>query len=308
MACRGWLPSVRVALLGAADPRLIRMPGFVSLPGQAELKAGGFVAVELPEQDCLLRRLELPLSSDEDLRSAIQLEVETASPFPPEETRWGWRAQLQPDGGQHVTIAISSRALVQRALDTQRQRTPGLPPELEVWAPAGDGHVVLEGFEGPRSAAVSRATRRYVVASAAACVLAVLLAATPLLQKRLQVVQANYYLAAVSERAAPVLRIRDELGKLRDVAEALAPRMAPHANPIGILERITEALPDGAWLDHIEYTSTGVKLGGSADDAVALLQSFQAQPTFNNVRTLSPIVRQPRSGKDQFVFELGVIR
>ena len=299
------LPSVLVRVVRDQGVSLIRVPGFVP-----EMKAGAaaartFVALELPEGAYLTRRLDLPEATHQELLSAVRLEVEATSPFPPQETLWGWDARTTESGGRIAHIAITARHLAQRAVDAHAGRAGAGQANPELWVPVDGGYAVLQGFgEAPRLAAQRRQMRGYALTLGAALLFAVLLALTPLAQKRLQVLQANTYQVAVNERAAPVLRQRDELSRLAALKDALAPRVEGGPDIMQLLDRVSAILPDGAWLDHLEYTPAGLRMGGRADDAAALLQALQRQPAFSNVRAMSPIVREPRSGKDMFVFEL----
>lgn len=304
LAYRRLLPSVLVRVLRETGEVVVRVPGYVPEAAAAPAAAArAFVALELPASACLVRRLELPEATDQELLSAVRLEVEASSPFPPDETLWGWDARTTVSGGRIAHVAITARHLAQRALDAHAGRADGATPEL--WVPLEGGYAVLQGFgEKSRLAAQRRQMRGFALTLGAALLLAVLLALTPLAQKRLQVLQANMYQVAVNERAAPVLRQRDELTRLAALKDALAPRVEGGPDVMVLLDRVSAILPDGAWLDHLEYTPGGLRMGGRADDAAALLQALQRQSGFNNVRAMSPIVREPRSGKDMFVFEM----
>lgn len=305
LAHRRVLPSVLVRVVREKGELLVRVPGFVPETAAAPAVARAFVALELPEGAYLTRRLELPEATRQELQSAVRLEVEASSPFPPADTLWGWDARTTGSGGRIAHIAITARHLAQRALDAHAGRAGAGDATPELWVPLEGGYAVLQGFgEAPRLAAQRRQTRGFALTVGVAVLFALLLALTPLAQKRLQVLQANAYQVAVNERAAPVLRLRDELGRLTTLKDALAPRIESRPDIMALLDRVSAILPDDAWIDHLEYTVTGVRFGGRANDASALLQALQGQAVFTNVRSASSIVRDPRSGKDIFVFEM----
>lgn len=306
LAYRRVLPSVLVRVIRDKSEILVRVPGFVPETSATPAAAArAFVALELPEGAYLTRRLELPEATQQELHSAVRLEVEATSPFPPDDTLWGWDARTTASGGRIAHIAITARHLTRRALEAYSERAGAGGATPELWVPLECGYAVLQGFgEAPRLAAQRRQLRGFALTLGAAMLFAVLLALTPLVQKRLQVLQANAYQVAVNERAAPVLRQRDELTRLSALKDALAPRVEGGPDVMVLLDRVSAILPDGAWLDHLEYTPAGLRMGGRADDAAALLQALQRQSGFTNVRAMSPIVREPRSGKDMFVFEL----
>ena len=299
---RRWLAGQSVRLASSDGQRTLVMPGFTPLPPGAPL-VDAFDAVLLPTDAVLERHLRLSARiTGENLLAALRLEVETVSPFPPEETRWGWKT-LSCDGTQqHILLAIASAQHIQRHLEAQNRATSPAP---EVWASIGTGYVILRGFgEARRAQAQRRSLQRTGALAALAVLLVCVLLLTPALSARQQTVAANRLVGALTQQAAPELKLREELTALHGLQESLHQHFDGQADLPALLDRLTAATPDTVWLARLEYTPDGLKLTGFADDAGAYLKILQAQNGFRNVRIPSSIVRDARTKKERFDIQL----
>lgn len=302
---RRLLPADRVMLVGEGGASTWRVPGF-ERDAQAATHPGGaaFVAVEVPEGNFLERRLDVPLGLDAEYESAMRLEVEAVSPFPADDTAWGWRPVTAASGMRGALIAITSRRLVEQRIEALAGRLPAQHAP-EVWVLGSQGPVVLNGFgEVRRQSAHTRQMRRTGVLLALAVLVTCAVALTPVIEKRQQVVQALNHQGVLSGQAGPVVALRDELGAVRMLHDTLGPRIAAEPDLMALLDRVTMVVPDGGWLDLFEYNPGTIRIGGRADNAAALLQALQEQPGFTNVRAPSPIMREPQTNKERFVIEV----
>ncbi|MBO4329953.1 MAG: PilN domain-containing protein, partial [Rhodocyclaceae bacterium] len=127
---------------------------------------------------------------------------------------------------------------------------------------------------------------------------------TPALSARQQTVAANRLVGALTQQAAPELKLREELTALHGLQESLHQHFDGQADLPALLDRLTAATPDTVWLARLEYTPDGLKLTGFADDAGAYLKILQAQNGFRNVRIPSSIVRDARTKKERFDIQL----
>lgn len=258
-------------------------------------------AVVLPDSMVLVRELVLPRLTDEDAREALALDVRAASPFPPEQTAWGWHAR--PAGDRLVVrVALAARAHVAACLERSRARLQGGEPE--VWAD-GEAPVVLQGYgEGARAARRVRERRRIAAALAGATVLALALATTPVLQARERLLEAQARLAAMEAESARVIAARDALAQANERARALRAHLRERPDALHLLETLTVALPDAAYLTRLEIQGRQVRLSGQADNASELMDTLGARRAlFRDVRAPFPISRAAGADKESFTIE-----
>lgn len=306
---RGLRPASRVALRHADGQtrvwRLVRgqahaVPG---APGGAELPA-----LQLPAERVLERRLLLPPLAPDDLAQAVQLDVAASSPFGAAQTVHGWSVRRAADQLVQVDVAIASRPQVEQALQAAGF-DPAQAPEVWVLPPAADGAsvqpVVLRGFGEDRRERLVRQglTRRlWLLALLLALLAALVITPTALVRARAQ--QAQQAFAALQKQAAPQLAQREalmqRLARLQAVGQVYQQQLALPP----VLDLLTRALPDGAWLTGLRLEGTKLVLNGQADDAAALVQRLAREPGAHDVRLASPATRGAGATKETFIIEL----
>ena len=276
-------------------------------PARAARAAGALPALALPLDTVLERRLLLPPLAAADAAQAVQLDVASASPFLPEQTVAGY-AQHADDATLRVDIAITSRRQVEDALHAAGA-DPAQPPDVWVLpAAAGDGAlrpIVLRGFgEARRAALLRRGLAQRLGLLLLGLALLAALAVTPTALVRLRAQQAQQSFDALQKQAAPQIAQREALTqrveRLRVVGELLDKQLALPP----VLDLLTRAVPDGAWLTAIRVEGTKLVLNGQADDAAALVQRLSAQPGVHDVRLASPATRGAGAAKETFIIEL----
>lgn len=263
-------------------------------------------AVDLSRDDVLERQLILPRLAADDLAHAVQLEVSACSPFAAGETVHGFAAT--PAGNTtRVDLAITSRAQCQAAL-----ARAGLGSEAEIWlAPAagqaGAAHtpLVLRGWgETAREQQVRRSQTRLLGGCLLVLALLAALALTPLAFKRMQARQAEQALAALQSQTAPQQAQREAIVQRAQQLQAVGELAARQLALPPVLDMLTRAVPDGAWLTAIRVEGDKLVLNGQADDAAALVQQLARQPGVSQVRQSSPATRGFNEQKERFVIEL----
>lgn len=310
----GWNEAFRwPALAWLSPPEAVR----VLLPGGGEvLRLGASarsapvdakptsVAVVLPEESVLLRELRLPPLAGDELAQAVEFEVLAVSPFPQEQTAWGFDAQAGA-GQVQVRLALAAQAHVVSALESAQPRASADQPE--VWADAADP-IVLRGFgESLRFRRERAARRRILLALGGLVFLLMALAATPVLQARQQVFDAQRRYGGLEGDVAEVVAARNALVVGTERIQAIRTHLAEHPDLPVVLERLTELLPDDAFLTRLEVQGRQVRIVGQARDAAQLMRTLGTpESPFRNVRAPSPISRAGRSDKENFVIEFVV--
>jgi general secretion pathway protein L len=266
-------------------------------------------ALEAPDEGVLLHRLRVPPMSERSVRSALELEVGSVSPFSPEETVWGWRMDRDAGDGRTATLAIASRSHVQDWLDRASRHMPVGAP-VEVWARAGEGHVVLQGFdEGVRKGMERRRLLWFLAQLAVAVLLLIALAATPVLQARERVFDAQGRFATIRQDVAEDLQIRDALVQRQQQIDRIRAHFGAQADLVGILGQLTRMLPDDAYLTGFRWNRDGgVVITGLADNAAALIDDLGAEPGLTLLRAPSQISRDRVTGLETFSLTLQLAR
>lgn len=339
---QGWLEALRWPCLARLLPpepvRLLRPDGSeASWPARAKPAATHSLAVVLPDDLVLRQQLHLPLLPAAEQRQALELAVQAASPFPADATVWGYHSE--PDGkGVRIDLALAASAHVADYLDqvfgdaaprdstaatgaatataadtlTAPPASPSPPPpsarrrgdrDVEVWAD-GTPFVVLQGFgETRREARLRRARLQIAALLGLSLVLLLALAASPALHKQQQVADAQARLDALGREVAPIVATRDALGKTNLQLQAIATYIEARPDPVLVLGRLTQLLPDSVHLTRLEIKGHTVTIGGLADNAAGLMDTLGTQADFRDVKAPSAITRDRATGRESFSIE-----
>lgn len=301
-----WLTPDAPVLLLQADGGQSIWRGDARSTGAAVASDAGFVAVELPQARILQRSLSVPAAmSDTDLAHAAALEARTASPFAAHDLVWAYRAQTPRRGTCKVEIVIASRRQIAQYLTEQADRLKGLPVP-EVWAlTQGAGPLVLNGFgEAARHAFAARRRRIGYGLLMLALALVGAIATTPTVQLRSRALQAAAAYDILAARTAPVVRQRELLLQSAEHLNGLAELLADRMEPLRVLEKLTQVLPDDTALQSFKLQGAKLTLSGLTSNTASLLQLLGEQPGLRDVRSPSAATRMGASGKENFSIEL----
>lgn len=266
------------------------------------VRSARFDAVLLPENLLLRRNLELPDLQTQEIKDALALEVQTLSPFSPNDVLWTHESPPQGDGSVRVSIVVTSRKLVTQHLAAMN--TPPTNPEVWVTRANGPGFMVLPGFGEARRKRQSKVWR-FVSATLALLGLAVLMAiaVSPSIQLYLRSVQANQAMAVLQQRAKPVLAQRESLvlasGQLTSLVE-LSPK--PIA-PLQALKLITDALPDDTSLLSLQIQGLKVNISGQTVNASALMKQLGSTAGLRDVKAPIPATKPLGAPRESFTIE-----
>lgn len=242
------------------------------------------VTLLLSPDDALTRETALPRLSDRDLRRAAALDIDRLTPFRPEAV-YADVAILGPDarpGLQRVLVAAVARDKAVQAL--HQARAAGLEPAAlgVAGAPAAIDFLPelrkADGRAGPGRGqwiwgviAVLAVANLLVAVVRDAADTAQLRAAVELQKPRLQeVVALRRQVQSEAARRAAVGRQHGE------------------DEPLRVLDALTRAIPDGAWVQRMTWNGRAVRLAGYRQDVVDVTGALRASPVFKNPRSSAP--------------------
>lgn len=301
-----WLsPEVRVRLARADGQTSLWLVDGVyahSLAGDSSVTRFG--AVELPEDDFLLRRIELPPLPLGEVAQAVALEVAGASPFAADDVVWGYAPRRAASGKLEIDIALASRQRVVSHL----QGLPGgawQPEVTEVWAMTGSSSpVIFGGFGEARRIAYAKVRRRGATALLAVALgLMTAAAVTPVAQSRLRAIDAQQAADELTKRVEPLLRQRSVLLRNAKTAQELQELLAEGVDPLFVMDLLTRVLPDDTSLLGLNIQGSKISITGSTPNAAALMQQLSARPELRDVKAPTAATRPMGTTKDSFNIE-----
>jgi general secretion pathway protein L len=294
------------------EPSGLALSAGVKLPSDmARAARDGFVILELPADRIVTRRTNVPAQAREFLAGIVRNQLERLSPWPAEQAVYGFDAEVSGDDAAilDVRVLITSRAVIDSALDelaaiglrvdriVARDADGQAANLVAIWSRLADAS--RESLEGMR--------RRIGIGIAATIGIAVVLTLWALVSAS-SIRDENDALAARSK----ALQRQVQAGRTPASAASLPPperawvAKETSAASVIVIEALSRALPDTAYLTEIRLEGATLRIIGLADDAPALLAPLEQSGHLSNVRFFAPTTRGPDGKRFRFHIEARV--
>lgn len=267
-------------------------------------RSARFDAVLLPENLLLRQTLDLPKLQTQEMKAALALQVQTLSPFAPDDVVWTHENPLQSTGTLRTPLVLASRKLIAQHITAVHTPLNATAPEVWVSRSNGPGFMVLPGFGEARRQRQSKGWR-WISGTLALLALAVLMviAASPSIQLYLRSLQANQAMAALQQRASPILAQRESLVRASEQLSSLVEISGRPVAPLQTLKLITDALPDDTSLLSLQIQGLKVNMSGQTVNASALMKQLGSTSGLRDVRAPTPATKPLGAPRESFTIE-----
>jgi general secretion pathway protein L len=253
------------------------------------------VGLRLPPGTVLTRDVTLPLAAARQVSSVMRFEMDRLTPFAADALYWGISgvAADRARGRLHLQLAFVLREPLEPLLQTLAQQQL-FPSFIE----APNGRIALNA-----------APARMRVLPAALPVLCGLLAlaclASPFLRQQIALNAAAQVIAQQQPAAQIAMRLRSRLSTAAYGRTAIAQAQRA-GDAMQVLAELTDALPDGTWLDDLTLKSGILTFDGQSADAAALIGRLSAAPGLQDPSFTAPVTRTADGKSDQFSLQAAV--
>lgn len=259
-------------------------------------------AILLPERLVLARTLRLPLEAEADLGSVVALEIKYNSPFPADDTCYGWVISERRQHDMDVELVITSKSSVMAFIASQESSQD--VTAFEVWAQARERVVVLSGFgeTGRQQRNLHRLTRMALMLGYCLVVVVALFAidagAKYLELERVRAIQSD-----VEQRSRDAVQLRTRLASAKTNIAAVNDLLVEYPAPYRELRRLAEILGNDTWVSAVEVKGTQIRVEGESRDAAQVMQQLLDNPVYARVE--APIaIKKVSSDMERFVLNL----
>jgi general secretion pathway protein L len=257
----------------------------------------------IPDQQCLIRPLALPLAAKGHIEEFVRYQIDRISPFKADNTLYGIKLmESNPHANEvHLNLSIVSRALVE---DLEARGTQlGFPIDGFAVESADGGALETIAFSAQGTAVrkVPHATKALVAAS---LVLLASLLFVPILAKWKRGEALEKEIALLKPKAEQVLKLgqeRDRIIALRARVIGLKRASLP---PIAVLSKLSELLDAESYLFDLRMEGATVTISGLSVDASKLAQRLGAVDAFKSVKFSGPVTRDAQAARDRFTLIL----
>jgi general secretion pathway protein L len=260
-------------------------------------------AVALPQDAVLLKTLQLPAASEEDLEAAMALEIDLSSPFSDQDTRAAWRVLSRNESVMEVLLAITAQAAIDETLEaTKLPSHNGVGEAPEVWALSDDGvPISFAGFGGQTRRAAYHGKLKQLVglwSGVWIAFMAALLVMAFVTSLRADRLDAVFQQVRVEASEAAKHRQELELGRTRlgTIQEAIVVR----PNYQYWLNHIAASAPDTVYFDRLNFDGSSVVVSGYSNNAAVYLRMLTEEPGYTDVAALSAFARDRNNGLERF--------
>jgi general secretion pathway protein L len=270
-----------------ADVRRILIGKALQDPKQTMLR--------LAPTEVVQRTIRVPSAAADLMNSIVENKIETIVAWSQDNTYYGYRiAESEAALGDQIDteIVATTKVLVDSAL--ARARDIGLTPRAVDFAPSPEAASVVELLRLEPDP-ISRTAKRLniVIGALLACSVAI----TAFGVYRLWDLQTQYdeldsKVAAVMTRVDEVKQLNEENTKIKDQRERLAKRKVDNPPVMELIEALSRALPDTAYLEEFEIHDNEARIVGKSSDPTGLIGTLESTPEFEDVRFAAPTTRE----------------
>lgn len=254
--------------------------------------------LELPDGMVLTRRLLLPARVRDNLRQILTYELDRLTPFSPSEVFFDARVLAVMSQGSKIDVELALCPRDRIAAWIENLQIAGFPLSKLTWSGAWSAANLL-----PPDARSSHWRLSSLVPWLQVLVILTLVGAlliTPLWQGSVYQQRVTHALRTVSAEAQEVSSVREALETARRGSVAVLERKRGHPRMTDLLLELTQLLPDGTWVQTLNYRDGEVDIRGESTQATALIGLLERGAGISNVTFRSPVMQVASSGSDRF--------
>jgi general secretion pathway protein L len=295
----------------AGDILAVLSPGAEVSADVQRAAHSNFVVLEFPADKVFVRRITVPAQARQFLAGVIRNQIERLSPWPASDVVYGFavEAGAADAAGVEVRIVMAARSDV----DTARQDLAGLGLSVDrVVARDPDseaaGSVTLWSRLADTSRENAGGVSRKIGIGIAASVTASVVLSVWALASAASIRDENEGMAArskVLQRQVQTGRTASSMGSMPPAERAWASKEMSTSSVI-VMEALSRALPDSAYVTEIRLEKENLRIVGLADDAPGLLAPLEKSRHMTDVRFFAPTARGPDGKRFRFSIEARV--
>ncbi|HEX9158802.1 MAG TPA: PilN domain-containing protein [Rhizomicrobium sp.] len=265
------------------------------------------VMIQLPGEEVLRRRFELPAARRATLARAVPFELERLSPIEPDRLYYDF--SVLPSAKTKKQAELEIRIVKRTSVDSAIALAHEAGLRVGAIRFAGDPlEANWRSFPVDRTAWLKLKWRQWNVfaLAGAAIVLATAVVFAAYLRGAAAADALSSELDAASTRAAVVHRLAHQINDVQAQIEfPLAEKRAPFL--LTILSEVTRELPEGTWLTEFELDGGKVHIQGFSKSASDVVGDIDRSPLFANAQFMSSL-QSAQNGNERFDLSFDVKR
>jgi general secretion pathway protein L len=264
----------------------------------------------LRQGEALVRRVSMPIATEENLEQVLAFEMDRLTPFRAEDVYFDYRVvSRDAAAGQLVVqLGVARRELV----DARVERLRGLGANVQgvavrdgITPPAAPLDLLPSEQRGERETSRERMVQRSL--AAAVLILFALALAIPLWQKRQTVIALMPLVDRAQQEAQATDRVARQLEREADDYNFLLARKHANYPVLAYVEEISRLLPDSTWLQQLTVKSNGktrdVQMTGETTSSSKLIEILAQSKLLRNPAPRGTMTRGSMPNSERFMIE-----
>ncbi len=251
------------------------------------------VLLRLSPDDVVERIIQIPDGARDVIEPVLQNQMERIVPWSQDDTRHGYRI-IGPNATSPEQLDIQLVATTKSVLDTalRRARSIGLEPyAIDYAADFSAPEVELQSLKPDPVKEMAASLHKAVSALVAVCVLIGGFGLYQMWGRQLENDDLDSRIATARSRVEKVKQLNQENIELRQQRERLVVRKRDEPAVITLIEAMSRALPDTAYLTEFEIHGREARIVGKSPDPTSLITKLEDTPQFEDVHFSSATTR-----------------
>jgi general secretion pathway protein L len=286
--------------------RVVKTAGISGDDQRAQLKAllgrsANRAFLVLARGQGVVRQLQLPVDVQQDLKSALSLQIEAISSWPEQDVYWDYIVDRPADKPKWLAITVV--IIPKPILDPWLQLFESCNVPLSGATLAGyNVNVIPPRLR--RSSARVQLVATYVLAASVLLLGLVFLLRGPY-QQRVYASQIQREITRLEPEVKSLVREESELSALTKRFDQLQKHMTSRDQNLEALNSFATVLPPDTFIVNYRYQNDTVTVSGVSASALNVQSALEKSAVFKDVQFAAPITREP-SGKDRFTLTMSL--
>lgn len=272
-------------------------------------KPRGAIKFLIPSDQVLVRELDLPLLPLSDVKRMVALDIDRLTPFPADQIYFDADvvSRDQENGRQQVALGVLRRTTAEQVFGFMREHDLA-PAAIGVAARNGALTPDFDFLSAMRDAQGGDAAhRRSLYWWAAAAALLVINIGFLTYRDSNNLDELRQTVEAQQTRVNVALRTRDKVSH-ESARRAELLQSKERMSPMPVLDAVTKAMPQDAWVSRFEWNGRTVHVRGQRKTSNDILARLEASPILRNARSLSSETRTGPDGNPVQQFDMSADR
>ncbi|MCR4297876.1 MAG: PilN domain-containing protein [Gallionella sp.] len=257
------------------------------------------IALCLPEERVLCKKLSLPPAAEENLRQVIAFEMDRHTPFNAGQVYFDYRLARR-DKQLEISLAVAPRD----AVDEPLRQLAAWGAQASAVLVAGDAtddtqwNLLPDGLRQKRKD--TRLPRLNAALASGVAVLLCIALALPIWQKRETVLALQPLLNNAHEQAEAAENLRRQLEAMMAEYDYLLDKKRESPPVVAVLEDVTRLLPDDTWVQQFNLNGKEMQIHGETASSSKLAGLFEQAKTLHDASFRAPLTKGQGANSERF--------